>query len=320
MSARKWTDEEKDYLRENWGRTPIGSIAKKLGRSENAILIKAARWHLGAFLDAGDYISLNQLAVIFGQYNVKTIWVREGLPTHNKKVRECRFAIVKLSDFWEWAKDHRELVNFSRLGKYDLGPEPKWVEKARKVDSEKNRKRKWTKAEDGLLENMVKRGCHIDEIARKLQRSENTIRSRIYDLALPYKIPRRKSKPWNDDEIEKMLQLRADGHSWEKIGEQLERSAQSCVGKYERLCNPQYLPAYRARTGKGALRDCFQRDQCVHYKLALGCERNGTNCDDCEFFQRRKDDDENGSGWNSANRINTAKELLEKFRAGKETS
>ena len=59
----KWTAEEQEYLRENWGRVSIPGIAKKLGRTVEAVKIRASRLKLGAVLDAGDYVTLNQLIV-----------------------------------------------------------------------------------------------------------------------------------------------------------------------------------------------------------------------------------------------------------------
>lgn len=320
--SKNWTDEEKDFLRENWGYHSVGYIAKKLGRSENAILIKVQRFHLGAFLEAGEYISLNQLSVIFcgkgkGDYTVRTVWVREGLPIHYKQVNKCRFAMVKMPEFWKWAEHHREIVDFSRLEKNELGPEPKWVAQARKVDYGKPKVRIWTKCEDELLQRMVKRGNFLDEIAKNLSRTEAAVKRRIYDLALSGELVKRAHKAWSDEDVEKLLQLRADGYSWEKIGEHLGRSALACRGKFERLYNPQYRHTYYARTYKGVLKDCFQRNQCIHYKKALGCAKNGTNCDECEFFCRRKEDDDS-SGWNSVKQVDVAKEMLEKFKAEKE--
>jgi hypothetical protein len=88
--ARNWTAEELDYLQENWGVRSKGSMAQYLNRSVNAINLKAQRLSLGAFLDSGDYVTLNQLFLALNQTTVhkyiSTSWIENRqLPVHTKK-------------------------------------------------------------------------------------------------------------------------------------------------------------------------------------------------------------------------------------------
>ena len=62
-----WTREEIEYLSENWGSKAIPKIAGELDRSVNAVKLKAQKLCLGAWLDAGDYVSLNQLMKALGR-------------------------------------------------------------------------------------------------------------------------------------------------------------------------------------------------------------------------------------------------------------
>lgn len=43
----RWTPEEEAYLQENWGRTPAPTLAKRLGRTTQAVQIRAGRLGLG---------------------------------------------------------------------------------------------------------------------------------------------------------------------------------------------------------------------------------------------------------------------------------
>lgn len=61
-----WSQSEIEYLSEQWGTKSILAISKKLGRSPNAIKLKAYKLKLGSFLDSGDYVSLNQIYAILG--------------------------------------------------------------------------------------------------------------------------------------------------------------------------------------------------------------------------------------------------------------
>ena len=240
--ARNWTKDELEYLEEHWGNTSIITIAKNLNRSVGGVRLKASRLHLGAFLESSELVSLSQVIREFGMSYTTTrmIWEREGLPLHRKKVNNNSFLVVDIEEFWDWAEQHKELIDFSRLTRYTFGREPKWVEDIRRVNYRENYKpASWTKNDDCILEDMLKRGkYHINDIAHRLGRSEGAVKRRIYDLALPYKAKRHNQRRWTNEEVKKMLTLRADGHRWEIIGDKLGRSASACRGKFELLCNP----------------------------------------------------------------------------------
>ena len=38
---KKWTDKEEAYLQDKWGTVSIKGLSKALGRSENAIIVRA---------------------------------------------------------------------------------------------------------------------------------------------------------------------------------------------------------------------------------------------------------------------------------------
>lgn len=95
-SKTKWTKQEETYLVENWGTISVKTIAKKLGRSEDAVVVKKCRLRLGAFLDNGSYVTWNQLLKAIGyeqsgSYKM-TSWVRNrGFPLHTKKSKQYCF-------------------------------------------------------------------------------------------------------------------------------------------------------------------------------------------------------------------------------------
>lgn len=67
MRANKnWTAEEIEYLSEHFGQSSYGTLAKNLGRSVEAIKIKATKLKLGAFLQNGEYITFHQLLATLG--------------------------------------------------------------------------------------------------------------------------------------------------------------------------------------------------------------------------------------------------------------
>lgn len=183
---RAWTKEEENSLRELWGTKPIDIIAQELNRTVNAIRVRKQRIGLGAFLDNGDYITVNQLYQTlfqrghFSNYQMKS-WVRDReMPIHYKRVGTTKWKIVYLDEFWKWAEKNRSFVDFSKLEPNILGKEPAWVQEQRKKDINAcrlQRKDPWTRQEDEKLAWLLgKQQYGYAELSRMLQRSEGAIR------------------------------------------------------------------------------------------------------------------------------------------------
>lgn len=112
LSGRKhkpWTEEEENYLSENWGHMSVPNLCKNLDRSKNAIMVRVQRLGLPPFLESGEYITLNQLMTAMTgsthhSYQMKS-WVKNrGLPVHNKRNNQCTFRVVYIEEFWKWAE------------------------------------------------------------------------------------------------------------------------------------------------------------------------------------------------------------------------
>lgn len=312
---KPWTEAEIEYLREHYGRASIKSIASKLGRTENAIMVKRQRLHLGAFLNNGDYITMNQLMKSLKlSYASKKPLLDNGLPVKNKQVKNCRFKVIKIEAFWKWCEKHKELIDFSRLEPGELGVEPEWVKIKRKADFKyKSKTSPWTSAEDSKLKLMCSlHRYHLDDIANELNRTEVAVRRRIYDLGIADRPVKHKARSWSEEEIRSLLEMRSAGMPFKLIAEKLGRSESACRGKLELLANPGYTNRITRRK-REALKDCFQKNMCAHWDRAAGCDINGENCDCCEHFQRVLDQDEHKSSWNSSNSSAAAEELLRKL-------
>lgn len=241
---RVWTEEEENYLADNWGAISVKTIAKNLNRTENAILVRVARLGLGPFLDNGDYITLNQLRVELrgtntgGSYTINQ-WLDKGLPVKTRKVKKCSFKVVYLDEFWDWAEMNSTLIDFSKLEPLAIGKEPKWLEDQRKADKEKTffKKSPWTEGEDRQLEKMLNEYRYTyRELSLKLQRTEGAIKRRMIDLKIVAR-PLRMSNhnPWSEEETEKLIDLYHKGHCNNTMANYINRSAQACGGKVERL-------------------------------------------------------------------------------------
>ena len=72
LGKRPWTPEDENYLAEKWGYASVPAIAKKLNRTENAVVVRAQRLGLGSVLMAGGYVTLNQLLATVTEGNAAT--------------------------------------------------------------------------------------------------------------------------------------------------------------------------------------------------------------------------------------------------------
>ena len=253
-----WPKEQEVYLEDKWGSISIPAIAKHLNRSVNAVKIKAQKLGLGRHLHSGDYITLNQLckAIGFGQsYSSILPWIKYGLPVKRKKVINNSFRIIYITDFWKWAEPNKMLINFSKVERHILGPEPAWVEEKRKADflASQYKKTPWTPAEDALLTQMLdayRYSCR--EISIRLKRTEGALKRRMGDLGLKQRPLRADNhNPWTDEETEILMDLYYKGYVAEVMAEKIPRSALAINGKIERMVKDGELNLKRVDPLKG---------------------------------------------------------------------
>lgn len=244
MKGKRWTKEEFKYLEDTWGESSIPTIAKNLNRSVNAIKIKAVRLNLGPFLDAGEYITVNKFMkemagdYVGKDYTIKQ-WIDKGLKIKTKRVISNSYKVIYLNDFWKWAEKNRTLVDFSKLEPLVFGKEPEWVADQRRADIENNyfKKTPWTKSEDEYLKKLLSQYKYTyRELSLRLKRTEGAIKRRVIDLdikARPIKMSNH--NPWTEKETNKLIDLYYKGHSRNTFANYIDRSAQACSGKIERL-------------------------------------------------------------------------------------
>lgn len=263
--ARNWTKEEEEYLTEKWGTVSISTIAKNLGRSENAIIVHKGRLGLGAFLESGEYVTWNQLHIALGIGAVNSYkmisWVQNrDFPLHNKKVGSNSFRIVYLEEWWEWAEKNRDLLDFSRFEENVLGAEPEWVKEKRKHDVEKAGKyitTPWTKTEDEKLRRLVaKQKYSYDDLSKMMRRTNGAIQRRLCDLGV-------KDRPvkadnhirWMEEDFGKLGELIKAGYGYDLIAENIGKSSKAVRGRVYQIYLTENLDKVRRIMGDGQFGD-----------------------------------------------------------------
>ncbi len=287
---KQWTAEEREYLEEAWGNTPVKVIAAHLGRSVAAVNIKVYQYGLGSFLENGvrkNYVSKHQLSVALGltggdSYK-NTSWIKNRhLPTHKVKRLNETFNVIYIDEFWEWAEKNQSFIDFSRFEKYALGPEPEWVDAKRKRDIRHKREYKttpWSKQEDERLSLLLKqhRYSYID-LSRMLQRTTGAIQRRITDLSL-------KERPvkadnhiyWTDEEYDTLTTMIKDGCHYEEMQDLLGKSSKAIRGRVFNMYLTERLDKVRAYIGDGKWGD-GQPAKPLRYKhLMRGDEKDMAN-------------------------------------------
>jgi hypothetical protein len=245
MGAKTWSKEELELLEDKWGSTSIPQIAKSLNRTINSIRCKAQKIGLERFIDQGEYVTFNKFIKAIGYgggYNyLEKRLLKLGFPMKHKKSIEMSYKVVYIKDFWKWAKQHKQDISFAKFEKGMLGQEPLWVEEKRKADltnpSKLNPKRNWTKAEDNLLIEKTK-SCRYTykDLARDFNRTENAIKRRLYDLAVPYRpVPLDTHIKWTEEENEKMFELHEKGYDTYAIAQILNKTHLSISDRLKKV-------------------------------------------------------------------------------------
>lgn len=185
---RKWTETELNYLKDSWGTQTPDMIAKNLGRTTNAIIVKSKVLGLGSFLDTGEYLNSYRITQLMGvdSHVVKRTWVKYGLKLRKKRIRgNEKHEVITFADFIVWLKEHQDLWDSRKVPEYGLGTEPAWLKEKRRLDAllpARSRGTKYTPAEDNKLVMLCRLGKTQSEIAEALGRTEASVNARVQRL------------------------------------------------------------------------------------------------------------------------------------------
>lgn len=188
-SVLSWSNDEVSYLRNHIGYIPLEKIAITLNRTVTAIERKMERMKISiqsVQMDKNS-VSFNQLSQIL-QIDSKSIkrWISKyRFPAIELKLKATSIQIlyyVSVEKFWEWANKHRQVINWHKLERRALLPEPKWLKEVlREVVIEKNKS--WTKQEDVLVWSMYYfENLNMKNIAEKQNRTAVSIEKRLKRL------------------------------------------------------------------------------------------------------------------------------------------
>lgn len=262
LGSRTWKPEEDQYLQDKWGQVSMETIAGNLGRTVNAVKVRAHRLSLGPFIESGEYISLNQLLVAVkgtnagGSYALKSWVENRGLPVHTRKVNTSSIRVVYLDEFWKWAEKNRSFLDFSKMEPLALGKEPEWVIEQRRKDFRAfaiQRKDPWTSDEDSRLKMLLKQHKYgYAELSDMLNRSAGAIQRRCTDLGLKERpVKADNHSAWTEADYQVLADGIRCGDSYTMIGREIGKSEKAVRGKVYSVYLTENQDKVRAMMGDG---------------------------------------------------------------------
>lgn len=171
---KQWTKNEILILERGYGRYPVVELEKRINRSERAIRCKIRRLKLTRV----DDLSANAVAQCFHiSPTTVTKWIYElDLPA--KKIKSNGRVVRHLIDpeeFWKWAEQHKDIIDWSNYEKKTLLPEPKWIKELPLVHRRKPKR--YTDMEISRVKMLMRKGLTYQEIADSTGRSLSAISS-----------------------------------------------------------------------------------------------------------------------------------------------
>lgn len=217
---KNWTKEEEEILKELWGDKTPSSIAKKLKRTETAIVIRAKKLKLGPYYQ--EYLTFSNIADLLGldPHCISRIWKSKGLKYKKYKNKY----LVKVENLLKFMKENQELWDSRKLEPLILGKEPKWLKEKREFDKTqpKNKFVKWTPTQDNMLITYLRK-YNYEEIGELLGRSRRSIERRVARLKEKGKLPKNIMVPWTKKEDEYLIEMDKIGIKDKEIAYNLGR-------------------------------------------------------------------------------------------------
>lgn len=171
---RKWTEKEEAYMYSKYLTQPVIKTAEHLERSVISVKRKAEKLGLNHYLDN---IGAKAIARCFGcDVSVVIRWI-DYFELPAKKIvcsNQTRY-IIDSVDFWKWAKENKDIINWS---KYELGsllPEPAWVKLEKSRFQNRNSRKRFTEAEKSYIRYLLRQGNSYKKISIEVGRSYYSI-------------------------------------------------------------------------------------------------------------------------------------------------
>ncbi|PLS19425.1 DNA-binding protein [Bacillus sp. M6-12] len=185
--ANVWSCEENEFLLEHVGVLKVETIAKKLNRPVGGVLKQMRLLNISITRKQTGLLTMGELAKLLG-VDRKTVenWCHNhDLSFTKKKTRQIKtYYFIDSLQFWQWAYEHQERVDFTKIEPNSIPPEPEWVDTLRfkKKKIKGNYYRPWTTKEEELVIQLREKGTNYQEIAKKINRTSMSVEKKYKRL------------------------------------------------------------------------------------------------------------------------------------------
>lgn len=178
MGGRRWTPEEIEYLDDNRAYKTAESMAKKLGRSTNAVQCQMCRRALCSYRTASDWLTVYDIYRMIGiaPSTIKGKWQRKGLCI----MRVGRYNMVSQDSLLRYLKAHPEDWNANAVNDDTIFVGVTWFDKIKSQQTVPKRNCfPWSQQDVDVLMEMRSTSCGLQEIADRLGRTKNGVKSKL---------------------------------------------------------------------------------------------------------------------------------------------
>ena len=176
---QRWTEKECDYLKESWGKLKLSSIAKKLNRTENAILHMAYTLNLGEQVnwytcrEIQEMTGIHRASIInlINRYDLDHFRGKTGHKSYQMNEDQIRAMLTKVPHLW----------NYYNLTIDLWSTKPQWLKDKIEADKNKSKKtnKRWSEEEDFILLDRINNNYSIERIAMETGRNYRSIKNRL---------------------------------------------------------------------------------------------------------------------------------------------
>lgn len=182
MGGRKWTVEEDKFIENNIDHMRAKDIAKRIGRSTDAVIIRMRSIGVSGVLSSTDLLTQNNIRLLLGvQSRTVTQWYGLGLQTRRVGVyrmttqSDLQKFLLKNPDLWKASKveDNTIFLANDRLKSVYL----------RKKEEEAAKKPYfWTNKELARLKFLYDRGTPYSQISAVIGRSVTACKQKVLQM------------------------------------------------------------------------------------------------------------------------------------------
>lgn len=175
MERRRWTQKEIDYLKDRSPHMLVRSMAKKLGRSKNAVNQKMQRCGIESYYHATDLLCVNHIVKLMGVTREGVhAWMRNGLPS--KKIGKR--LLIDADDLTNYLKEHPSEWKLGKVRDREIFDALTGFE-FKDIQAEIPKPYLWTPMETATLIHMYVKGATKREISAATGRPMAGVKQRI---------------------------------------------------------------------------------------------------------------------------------------------